>query len=71
MRITIDTDDDIIIVPNNYFEKLAALNKNITGAGGTAFTPVSYIKKSFDIAIADTDNRLKRAADVVAKRKTK
>lgn len=71
MRITIDTDDDIIIVPNNYFEKLAGINKTIKGSGGTEYTPTSYIKKSFDIAIADTDNRLKRAGDVVAKRKTK
>lgn len=69
MRITIDTDKDIIIVPDNYFEKLEAINKTIEAAGGTAYTPQSYIKKSFDIALADTDKRLKRKSDVTASRK--
>ncbi len=69
MRITIDTDKDIIIVPDNYFEKLATVNKTIEAAGGTAYTPQSYIQKSFDMAISDTDNRLKRKSDVTASRK--
>ena len=68
MRITIDTDEDIIIVPDNYFEKLQKINETITTAGGTAYTPQTYIQRSFDIAINDTDNRLKRKSDVTRRR---
>lgn len=69
MRITIDTDKDIIIVPDNFFEKLETINKTIVAAGGTKYTPVSYLEKSFNIAIKDTDNRLKRKSDVTTSRK--
>lgn len=69
MRITIDTDENIIIVPDNYFEKLQKINETITAAGGNPYTPQSYIQRSFDVAINDTDNRLKRKSDVVKKKK--
>lgn len=69
MRITIDTDKDILIVPDNFFDKLEKLNADITAAKGEPYTPQSYIQKSFDIAINDTNNRLKRKSDVVKKKK--
>lgn len=69
MRITIDTDEDIIIVPDNYFEKLEKINATIAAANGTPYTPVDYIKHSFDIAVADTDKRLKRRSDIVKRKK--
>lgn len=69
MRITIDTEENILIVPDNYFEKLTKINKTIESAGGTPYAPADYIRHSFDIAIADTDNRLKRRSDVVKRKK--
>ena len=69
MRITIDTDENILIVPDNFFEKLQKLNADITAANGETYTPQSYIQRSFNIAINDTDNRLKRKSDVTKKKK--
>lgn len=68
MRIIIDTEKDILIVPDNYFEKLTAINETVKKTGGTPYTPTSYIQKSFDTAISDTDNRLKRKSDITKKK---
>lgn len=58
MRVTIDLDRDIIIVPDNFFKKIAEENEKLIKYGGKAVAPVERIKKSYDIAIKDTDTRL-------------
>jgi hypothetical protein len=56
MKVTLDLETNIITVPKMFFEKVAKENKIITDNGGTAVSPVDRIKKSFEIALADTDS---------------
>ena len=58
MRVTIDLDRDIIIVPDNFFKKIAEENEKLEKYGAKAVNPLDRIKKSFDIAMSDTDRRL-------------
>lgn len=58
MRVTIDLDRDIIIIPDNFFKKIAEENEKLEKYGATPVKAVERIQKSFDIAINDTDNRL-------------
>ena len=58
MRVTIDLDRDIIIVPDNFFKKIADENEKLEKYGAKAVKPLDRIKKSFDIAMSDTDRRL-------------
>lgn len=58
MRVTIDLDRDIIIIPANFFKKIAEENEKLEKYGAKPVKALDRIKKSFDIAMADTDNRL-------------
>ena len=58
MRVTIDLDRDIIIIPDNFFKKIAEENEKLEKYGATPVKAIDRIRKSFDIAINDTDNRL-------------
>ena len=58
MRVTIDLDRDIIIIPDNFFKKIAEENEKIKKYGGTEVKALDRIKHSYEKAMADTDNRL-------------
>ena len=58
MRVTIDLDRDIIIIPDNFFKKIAEENENLEKYDAKPVKALDRIKKSFEIAMADTDNRL-------------
>ena len=58
MRVTIDLDRDIIIIPDNFFKRIAEENEKLEKYGATPVKAIDRIKKSFAIAIDDTDNRL-------------
>lgn len=61
MRITIDTDLQVIIVPNSYYDYVDRLNEIITEAGGDELDYKSYIKTLFDKAY---ETKIIRADDV-------
>ena len=46
MRVTIDLDRDIIIVPDNFFKKIAEENEKLEKYGAKAVKPLDRIKKS-------------------------
>ena len=58
MRVTIDLDRDIIIIPDNFFKKIAEENEKLTKYGAEPVKALDRIKRSYEIAMADTDNRL-------------
>lgn len=58
MRVTIDLDRDIIIVPDNFFKRIADENEKLEKYGATPVPPIKRIKNSFNIAMEDTDRRL-------------
>lgn len=58
MRVTIDLDRDIIIIPDNFFKKIAEENEKLEKYGAKSVKAIDRIKKSFEIAMKDTDNRL-------------
>lgn len=58
MRVTIDLDRDIIIIPDNFFKKIAEENEKLTKYGAEPVKALDRIKHSYEIAMADTDNRL-------------
>ena len=58
MRVTLDLDKDIIIVPDNFFKKIAEENEKLQKFDAKAVKPIDRIKNSFKKAIEDTDNRL-------------
>lgn len=58
MRVTIDLDRDIIIIPDNFFKKIAEENDKLEKYGGKPVKALDRIRHSFDTAMADTDNRL-------------
>lgn len=59
MKITLDLDTNEITVPKNFFSILEKQNDTITKMGGERIKPVDLIKKSFEVAISDTDKYLK------------
>lgn len=61
MRITIDTDLQVIIVPNSYYDYVDRLNEIITEAGGDELDYKSYIKTLFEKAY---ETKIIRADDV-------
>ena len=71
MKITLDTDKKIIIVPDNFFKKMEELNHFRVENGIAEIKPMEYIKESFEKAMADTDKNLKRKSDVVISREKK
>ena len=58
MRVTIDLDRDIIIVPDNFFKRIADENEKLEKYGAKPVKPIDRIKNSFAIAMDDTDRRL-------------
>lgn len=58
MRVTIDLEREIIIIPDNFFKKVKEDNERLEKFGATPVPGVDRIKKAFEKAMADTDNRL-------------
>ena len=58
MRVTIDLDRDIIIIPDNFFKKIADENEKLMKFGAEPVKALDRIKRSYETAMADTDNRL-------------
>jgi len=58
MRVTIDLDRDIIIIPDNFFKKIAEENEKLERYGAKPVKALDRIKRSYEAAMADTDNRL-------------
>lgn len=58
MRVTIDLERDIIIIPDNFFKKIAEDNERLEKYGAKPVKALDRIKKSYETAMADTDNRL-------------
>lgn len=58
MRITLDLDTNEIIVPKNFFKDIERQNALIEKAGGSPIKGIDLIKKSFDIAMSNTDKFL-------------
>lgn len=62
MRIEIDTEKNLIIVPNTYYEQIDKKNKTLSEAGvDKKIDYVQYIKDSFEKAI---DNKIIRKEDL-------
>ena len=70
MKITIDTDKEIIIVPDNYFAKIDNMNEPIQKTGGNKLDYVNYIRDSFEKSISK-DEGIKRREDVTQSRSKK
>ena len=58
MRVTIDLDRDIIIIPDNFFKKIAEENEKLEKYGAKPVKALDRIKYSYETAMKDTDNRL-------------
>ena len=58
MRVSIDLDRDIIIIPNNFFDRIAKENEKLVKFGGKPVKGIDRIKHSFKVAMSDTDARL-------------
>lgn len=58
MRVTIDLDRDIIIIPDNFFKRIAEENEKLQKYGAEPVKPIDRIKQSYEKAMEDTDNRL-------------
>ena len=58
MRVTIDLDRDIIIIPDNFFKKIAEENEKLQKYGAEPVKALDRIRHSYDKAMSDTDNRL-------------
>lgn len=58
MRVTLDLDTNVITVPKNFFSVIDKQNELITKMGGEKVKPMELIKKSFEIAMSDTDKYL-------------
>lgn len=59
MRVTLDLDTNEITVPKNFFSTIDKQNELIMKMGGEKVKPMELIKKSFEIAMSDTDKYLK------------
>lgn len=58
MRISLDLDTNEIIVPKNFFKEIEKQNDMIVKMGGEPIKPVDLIKKSFEVAMSNTDKNL-------------
>ena len=58
MRVTIDLDRDIIIIPDNFFKKIAEENEKLKKYGGKEVKALDRINHAYEKAMADSDNRL-------------
>ncbi len=71
MRVTLDLEKDIIIIPDNFFEKIAQDNERLVKYGAKPVKGIDRIKHSFKAAMADTDNRLLTKSNAKNTRTTK
>ena len=58
MRVTIDLEREIVIIPDNFFVRIREDNKRVEKFGGTPVSGLDRIKSAFNKAMSDTDNRL-------------
>lgn len=58
MKITLDLTTNDITVPKNFFKNIDKQNETIAKMGGEPIKPMELIKKSFEIAMGDTDKHL-------------
>lgn len=70
MRVTIDLDREIIIIPDNFFRKIAEDNERLEKYGAKPVKPIERIKRAFETAMADTDKRLLTQSNARVKRNT-
>ncbi len=59
MKITLDLETNEITAPKNFFETFAKQNATIAKLGGEPIKPLEVVKKSFEIAMSDTDKYFK------------
>ena len=52
MRVTIDLDRDIIIIPDNFFKKIAEENEKLERYGAKPVKALDRIKRSYEAAMA-------------------
>ena len=71
MRIILDLEKDIIIIPDNFFKKIAEENEKLEKYGAAPVSPLDRIKHSYEIAMADTDKRLLTQSNAKATRAKK
>lgn len=71
MRVTIDLDRDIVIIPDNFFKKIAEENEKLEKYGAKPVKAIDRIKRSFKVAMSDTDNRLLTQTNAKKSRTTK
>ena len=62
MKITLDLDTNEITLPKNYFKQIEKQNDLIAKMGGEKVNAMDLIKKSFEIAMDDTDKYVKTRA---------
>lgn len=55
MKITLDLETNIITAPKNFFDTFAKQNEMITKLGGEPIKPLEVVRKSFEIAMSNTD----------------
>lgn len=58
MRVTIDLDRDILIIPDNFFKKISEENDKLVKYGAKPVDPLVRIRHSFEIAMNETNDRL-------------
>ena len=65
MRIIIDTDLQVVIVPNSYYNQVDALNEIIEAAGGKKLDYTEYINTLFQKAYS---TKIIRQSDVAGEK---
>lgn len=55
MKVTLDLETNEIIAPKNFFEVFAKQNDMIVKLGGEPIKPLEVVRKSFEIAMSNTD----------------
>lgn len=58
MKVTLDLENNVITVPKTFFKAYDKQNETIKKMGGEPIKPIEVIKKSFSIAMSDTDKYL-------------
>ena len=59
MKITLDLDTNMVTVPKNFFKTIEKQNEMIKKMGGDPIKATDLIKKSFEVAMSDTDKYLR------------
>ena len=67
MRIIIDTEENVVIVPETYFKQIGKMNEIIEESGGKKIDYTQYVKDAFAKAIS---NPIVRPSDVTTRRKS-